>query len=872
MDLRLPFRSGAGRTRITIPLVAGLTLGMLFGIWQLLELRMEVDSALNELHEAQSDNRTWTISQAETDLMRYRLALAQARATPSPNATDVLRRQFDIFYSRVLTIQSTLATEHFLDEPDLLKAWDGVLKTAEEGAAVFDAGDVAVAHQLSQLEAAAEQVAPEVRAIVVEALQHITDDSMALREGTRDLLDNFFSWTAVMIGILIAFAVGVLMLLYWIARYARLKTHLSARQTKVINASIDAVLICDVSGNILEFNSTAGKMFGLSSGVEDQLRLDRLFVPGHPGHGDDEGENSAPPVAHWHRLAQTTATVTSAVQRADGATRPVECVFSVDTEIEGGTIFIVFVRDISKQIEHERRLETARDAAEQGERAKSRFLAVMSHEMRTPLNGLIAALEILRQTTRLSQRQEKFLTIAEQCGKTTLAQIDDVLELIRLDSEAPDEEFQNFDLLALLSSLVEQYRPMATLQRNVIDIEIPDEHDLWVLGPRRTMERVVLNLLGNAIKFTQDGNIRLSLAADMSEPGIVSFTLGVSDTGRGITSEKLDVIFRDFETDATPGQPVAQGTGLGLGIVRRAIDRLGGTVGVTSTLGKGSTFTVRFKLPRGSALRAYPEPSYASAASGRKNHVRLDELAVLIAEDNEINRQVLSEMLRHQGARVDIATDGEEAVLLAEKRRYDLVIMDLSMPKLDGIDATRLIRSGGASTKSCIVGLTAHAGGEQQRVMQAAGMAAVVTKPVTFEKLRYLLSTVTAGGGEKILPRVGALLEPIALGDLKRSFTADRLRVLLKRFEEDTDSAFRQMEADQMDADMLHRLSGSAAVFGAEAFRKLLIDIEDLIRAGKRVSPTSLAELRACWQATIADLRVWLDSSAPKAPSGPPIL
>ena len=847
------------RRQISWALLAFLICCLLLGAWQMIGLHGKISIAMSDIRSTQYDNRTWVIAQADTELLAYRLALSHLRTNATEEAGQRLRQRFDIFFSRVETVRITLINSPELATPDLVGAWDEIAAMTHSDAAIFDAGDAAVLANLHALEARAATATPKVRSVVVEALQRLIQSGMSLRERTQSLLDSFFLWTVLESGTLIALALGVLLSLYWILRYARLRTLLSERQTKVINTSIDAILICDEAGRLLEYNSAAQKLFALNAKAPSLPGLDHLFVPGKTGYAQADSAVAAKPKTHWRDLAASPGLVPAIMRSCDGTSFPVECTVSAHPGMDGRPIFIVFVHDITRQLENEHRLEAARDAAERGERAKSRFLAVMSHEMRTPLNGLIAALDILHKTTPLSQRQAKFLSVARECGATTLDQIDEVLELTRLDGLTPDEEPQEINLGVLLETLVEQNRPMAWQRGNKIRLDLPHKGLPLFLGPRRTVTRVVLNLLGNALRFTQDGQIDLAVKREADQGDDVWLSLSVSDTGVGIAPDRMDLIFRDFETESLAGPMHSAGTGLGLGIVRRAMDRMGGTVSAVSELGKGSCFTVRFPLravshPAVSAI----VPSRATAAGGVETGLFFGT-SVLIAEDNDINRLVLAEMLRHLGARVDQAVDGQEAVTMAQAICYDMILMDLTMPGLDGVEATRQIRQAGASSRSPIVGLTAHVMKEELDRMRAAGMVTALSKPVTIDRLQEILSHVgreTNGDGEPALLDLGQLqdmslaLPPLAISDL------------LGRYRSETEAALSSLADRSSDAELVHRTAGAAAVFGALRLRNRLVSAETALRRQGKIDASLMEEIRDCWLQTRIALDQWSHGAA----------
>ncbi|MFD1807647.1 hybrid sensor histidine kinase/response regulator [Gemmobacter lanyuensis] len=284
------------------------------------------------------------------------------------------------------------------------------------------------------------------------------------------------------------------------------------------------------------------------------------------------------------------------------------------------------------------------------------------------------------------------MAVAEASAALALDQINDVLELTRLEGDAALEDLSDFNLCATVREMAEQVSPLAARQKNKISLDLPPEANCWLQGHRRSFLRVLLNLLGNAAKFTTGGTITLSVHVLDQPDGLSLVRVEISDTGIGIASEKLSTIFEPFETLDNGYDRVAEGTGLGLGIARRTVERMGARSVWTAAWVKAA--------PSGS-----PRPWRACPAGGKAGRRPDTEAAaaptpqppvqeILIVEDNPTNRIVLREMLRHLGQTVVEASNGSEAVELARHRRFDLIFMDVSMPEIDGVTASRQIRAG----------------------------------------------------------------------------------------------------------------------------------------------------------------------------------
>lgn len=840
--------------------VIALGLAVALGMVQLASLYQSIDSAMRVLSRAQTDNKTWLVAQGEVDLLKYRLALSDAIHSPNEGSIKAVHTAFDILFSRVMLIETGMKQGHLPESSDIQLDWTAIKTLVTQDATVFDAGDAAVSAELSALRARADAAAVKNRSFTVNSLQQTVDWSMQQREQMRQLVQRFFVTGALMFVLLITLAVSMMIVLRRLENQAKVESRLNSNLNKLINASIDGVLVVDQRGRILGCNTASQTMFGLS---EEEFRAYGLADILCENEDSDARWSSIEP---WRALLASGQIARRTVMRRDGTGFPAEVVLASDRGSDQQPVHFVFIRDISEHVRIESSLKTARDAAVQGEEAKSRFLAVMSHEMRTPLNGLIAALDILQHTTRLSRKQAEFLGLARQCSTSSLEQIDDVLELTRLDRGHQPEEIEDFDLIAALTGLVDQNRPHAVLRNNTLSLALPQSAPLWVTGHRRLLSRILMNLLGNAIKFTSKGAIALSAAVDEGPDGTLSLTLQVADTGIGIAAHLHEVIFNDFETIDNSFARLREGSGLGLGIVRRAVDLMGGSITLQSEEAKGSTFTVCVPLRRAQGVPAAAGAPAASVVSLPKVGAKSGG-AVLIAEDNAINRVVLVEMLRVLGCRIDEATNGVEAVTLATRTRYDLILMDLSMPEMDGLEATKRLRAAGASMQSRIVALTAYVMPETRERMLDAGLDEILPKPVTLEALRRLIdrgpapATVAEATGD-----VG-VLEVDVVSQLSASFPQPALDRLVDAFIRETDELIdrlRQRPPAAQSRDALHRIAGSAAVFGALRLKGLLNEAEMRVRSsGRPCSKAALAQIEACWSQTATELRLRVAALAP---------
>ena len=496
--------------------------------------------------------------------------------------------------------------------------------------------------------------------------------------------------------------------------------------------------------------------------------------------------------------------------------------------------------DITERKEGEIKLLNAKKEAEQAKAAQESFLANMSHEIRTPMNGIIGMGNLLMGTEQ-NDEQKEFTENIQESARNLLAIINDLLDFSKIKSGKFLFESAPFKLRQTIKKTLYplQFRAEEKLLRLNIDIDnsVPD----GLIGDGLRFQQVMINLIGNAIKFTTKGSVNISVSAGEENAGYIDLQLEVSDSGIGIAENKLGYIFESFTQNNVNTSRKYGGTGLGLAIVKQLVELQQGHVWVSSTLGKGSTFTVI--IPYRVSHEETAQEVRPSYIHDRDNEMLLEGINVLVAEDNTINQKVVKNTLQKQGATVNIVNNGQEAIDALQEEDYDVVLMDLQMPEVDGYKATRYIREV-MRRELPILAMTADAlKGEAEKCFDV-GMTGFISKPFEPRDLYHQILQVT--NDRKLLEDLKATESPaekstelvdfsflFELSDMDPKFISDVLTIFLETMPEGLDK-LNNLIQDESDWDAIskqaHFLKSSTSVVKVGDMFDKLYDIEKLTK------------------------------------------
>ncbi|MEZ0226226.1 MAG: response regulator [Alphaproteobacteria bacterium] len=511
-------------------------------------------------------------------------------------------------------------------------------------------------------------------------------------------------------------------------------------------------------------------------------------------------------------------------------------------------------------------MEKAKDAAERTSRAKTDFLANMSHELRTPLNSIIGMTRLLYEDKTVATAHHNMLGVVYRSAENLLVIVNDILDLSKVESGHLELENIVFSLEEVVDSVMETVTPLCGEKGLGFTCNFDCDPTSYLTGDPTRLARIMMNLLGNAVKYTEKGSITVNIACKPAPDGWMGLSFSVTDTGIGIAAADLGHIFEKFmQADRSITRRFG-GTGLGLNITQRLVEKMQGRIGVESEFGKGSRFwfevpfrtadvrpVIDRKVFRRDALSRLPE-------SERK---KAGQLRLLVADDHLLNQTFIKELLPRMGiGSFEVVSNGQQAVEAFGKNAYDLILMDCHMPVMSGFDAVREIRGreGDASRRMPIVAMTADAMTGTREHCLKAGMDDYISKPINLDELKFILGRwVTfpdeSPAGEPSAPPRAANAAPADLEALRKFADTDKeLRGFVTLLVSQSDETLQELQRNCGDGEntrwteAAHKLKGGAAMIGAEKLRRLCEKAQEMRTATSAEREAMFRDIRAAWE------------------------
>lgn len=813
-----------------------LSLAIIGLVMTLITMGRSVREHLHMLESAPHDNLQWSLSQLDVEYARLLQAVVVAMQSPDEDLAP-LRRRFDLYYSRSEIVVSIRGSMHLAPDIALWSLLDMLQTRTNALAKMVDQSDENLRRDLPALLKETQEWEPFLQTLSSHTIQIFAKASDDLRAELSALLIRI----AVVAFLLAISFIAVVVLLYRSVREAKATqatlADVTARLQSTIGASLDAVIVSDEKGFLLDYNGAAEQVFGYTRNEVLGKQALQYLIP----------ESNRPIMRSEIRLHLETGEsplVGKGLLQLNGLKKGGEIIpieVSIAPAQDGDqTIFISFVRDISERLAVKESLLRSRDEAFKIAKAKSDFMTVMSHEMRTPLNGVISAHEVLSSTT-LTPYQNKFFSIARSSAAHLLGHVNDVLDIASMDAATTAPRKDVFSPLTIIEEVIENAQSLARARGNSISVDCTGADTNSYIGDERRFRRILINLLGNAIKFTQNGHIQIDFGTFPQDDGTVCLELHVTDSGHGIPNDKLEEIFNDFVRLDTGYDRSSDGTGLGLSITRRMVQTMNGEIGVESEVGVGSTFWV--SLPLGIYTPSDLNQDDPTAKTAPAKALKSRGIRALLVEDNAINRTLMLEFLEDVGLEVETAENGQQGVEAANASKFDYIFMDISMPVLDGIAATKQLKANkdGMSAGATIIGFTAHSSQKSRDECLAVGMFDVLVKPVGRADIlavlgfKPVLKTAAPAHGDDLvdLQQIESIKD--ILGDDRFAETCARFHVeMTKGFQILTEDLRKQPPEGQPKDRVvqIHKLAGLSASMGARALHTKLETAQSVAETG----------------------------------------
>ena len=507
------------------------------------------------------------------------------------------------------------------------------------------------------------------------------------------------------------------------------------RYRKLFRQSQDAIYISNLRGQLLEVNKAALDLFGYER--EEMLRMTAMRLYANPEDRE-----------RFRRTIAINGSVKNyEVKLLNKEGKTMDCVLSatVRKNTEGEVVgYQGIVRDVT-ELRRTQSLIKAKELAERSAHLKEKFLANMSHEIRTPMNAVIGLSNLLRNS-EMNEQQQKYADGIQTASEHLLVLINDILDFSKIEAGKLEIELVDFDIGQVLHNVYQTFKLKAAEKNLELLLDMESDMPTQLKGDPTRLMQILLNLVSNAVKFTESGNVEIKAKVFAEDRKTATLAFSVTDTGIGIPQEKLENIFNSFEQVSSNTTRKFGGTGLGLAITKKLVEMQGGTISVKSKKGEGSSFIFVLKFTK----------SEKDAQQYQKNNQiwdkqPLNNLNILLVEDNKLNQVVAVDTIKTWGnnINIDVANNGKEGVEMAQQKPYDLVLMDVQMPEMNGYNATRFIREQLELKDLPILAMTAYAtSGEAEKTIMA-GMNDYISKPFNPNKLYRKIASLTRRGIKK---------------------------------------------------------------------------------------------------------------------------
>src|SRR3984957_6362197 len=518
------------------------------------------------------------------------------------------------------------------------------------------------------------------------------------------------------------------------------------RYRLIVESTFDAFIALDDSGQITDWSTQAESMFGWNRDQAIAKSVSEIF----PWHDSGEGTERTLRALLARKAGRLQERIELTARHRDGHEFPAEAAIS-SLQLGERSLFTAFVHDVTKRKKEEQEKEEAKTAAEEGSRVKSEFLANMSHEIRTPLNGVIGMTDLALET-ELTREQRDYLETVKLSADSLLSVINSILDFSKIEAGKVDLEALDFELRECMEAALKTLALRADEKGLELLCDVAADVPETVMGDPGRLRQILVNLVGNAIKFTDEGEVALKVEVERTEGDQVTLHFVVSDTGIGIAPEKAESIFESFAQADTSTTREYGGTGLGLTISKRLVELMGGRIWIESELGAGSHFHFTIQILRSEAK--------LSTGDGMTPPEMLAGIKVLVIDDNRTNRRILDGLLRSWGMEPTVVSGADEAfVALDESKKagqvFQLIVTDMHMPKMDGFGLVEKIKeTGGAATATLMMLTSGGHRGDAARCPQL-GVSALLVKP---------------GGEKEITGGIAAyLLKPVRKMELREA-------------------------------------------------------------------------------------------------------